>query len=86
MSPTEFEDFVADLFGRMGFLVKVTPRTRDGGKDIILTQSSPFPMTIIVEWHGFRHTAYGFLHILLAFVDTVCQAFHKVRHPALIVC
>ena len=30
-------------------MVKVTPRTRDGGKDIILTQSSPFPMTIIVE-------------------------------------
>lgn len=49
MNPTEFEDFVADLFGRMGFLVKVTPRTRDGGKDIILTQSSPFPMTVIVE-------------------------------------
>lgn len=36
--------------------------------------------------HGFRHTTYRFFHILLAFVDAVCQSFHKVRHPALVVC
>ena len=38
------------------------------------------------QLHGFRHTAHSFLHILLALVDAVCQPFHKVRHPTLVVC
>jgi len=38
------------------------------------------------QLHGFRHTADGFFHILLALVDAVCQAFHKVWHPTLVVC
>ena len=37
------------------------------------------------QLHGFRHTAYGFFHILFALVDAVCQSFHKVRHPVLVV-
>ena len=38
------------------------------------------------QLHGFRHTAYGFLHILFALVDATCQPFHKVRHPTFVVC
>lgn len=49
MSSREFELFVADIFEKMGYKVKVTKATRDGGHDIIATHSSPIPYTLIVE-------------------------------------
>ena len=49
MSPREFELFVGDLFQRMGYSVKITQRTRDGGRDIIATKAEPIPFTLIVE-------------------------------------
>lgn len=49
MSPREFELFVGDLFQRMGYSVKVTQSTRDGGCDIIATKAEPIPFTLIVE-------------------------------------
>ena len=49
MSDRDFEFFVADIFKKLGFTVKITPATRDGGKDIIATKSMPIPYTLIVE-------------------------------------
>lgn len=49
MSHREFEFFVADIFEKLGFTVKITKTTRDGGKDIIATKSDPIPYTLIVE-------------------------------------
>ncbi len=49
MTPREFEFFVAEIFERLGFTVKITKETRDGGKDIIATKSEPIPFTLIVE-------------------------------------
>lgn len=49
MSPREFEEFVGDLFEKMGYKVKLTQKTRDGGRDIIVTKADPFPFTLIVE-------------------------------------
>ena len=49
MSHREFEFFVADIFENLGFSVKITKATRDGGKDIIATKSDPIPYTLIVE-------------------------------------
>ena len=50
LSPSEFEDLVAEVFRRKGFEVVVTPRTRDGGKDIIATYNmSGIPCMIIIE-------------------------------------
>ena len=49
MSPREFEFFVADIFEKLGFSVKITQATRDGGRDIVATKSSPIPYTLIVE-------------------------------------
>ena len=49
MSHREFEFFVADIFEKLGFTVKITKATRDGGKDIIATKSAPIPYTLIVE-------------------------------------
>ena len=36
MSPQDFEDLVASLFKKMGFEVKQTPYSNDGGKDAVL--------------------------------------------------
>lgn len=49
MSPREFELFVADIFEQLGFSVKITQATRDGGKDIIATKADPIPYTLIIE-------------------------------------
>lgn len=49
MSPRDFEYFVAGIFENLGFSVKITQATRDGGQDIIATKSNPIPYTLIVE-------------------------------------
>lgn len=49
MTPRDFEFFVAEIFERLGFSVKITQATRDGGKDIIATKAEPIPYTLIVE-------------------------------------
>ena len=49
MSHREFEFFVADIFEKLGFIVKITKAIRDGGRDIIATKSAPIPYTLIVE-------------------------------------
>lgn len=49
MSHRDFEFFVADIFEKLGFSIKITPATRDGGKDIVATKSTPMPYTLIVE-------------------------------------
>lgn len=49
MSPREFEFFVSEIFENLGFDVKTTQATRDGGRDIIATKSDPIPYTLIVE-------------------------------------
>jgi hypothetical protein len=54
MSHREFEFFVADIFEKLGFTVKITKATRDGGKDIIATKSDPIPYTLIVECKHWR--------------------------------
>lgn len=49
MSSRDFELFVAEIFEKRGFSVKITPKTRDGGKDIIATKADPIPYTLIIE-------------------------------------
>lgn len=36
MNGNQFEDFISFIFNELGYRVKQTPKTRDGGKDIIL--------------------------------------------------
>ena len=40
LSPREFEEMVCDLLDAQGYTVELTPQTRDGGKDIIVTQKT----------------------------------------------
>ena len=39
MHPFKFEDYVAKLYKNMGYSVKQTKRTGDGGKDIVATKN-----------------------------------------------
>ena len=39
MHPFKFEDYVAKLYTNMGYSVKQTKRTGDGGKDIVATKN-----------------------------------------------
>ncbi len=49
MTSRDFEYFVANIFENLGFSVKITKATRDGGQDIIATKEDPIPYTLIVE-------------------------------------
>lgn len=40
VSPQQFEKMVADLFTRMGYFVKLTPLTKDGGVDVYAKRSN----------------------------------------------
>ena len=40
LSPREFEEMICDLLDAQGYKVELTKQTRDGGKDIIVTQKS----------------------------------------------
>lgn len=40
ISPSEFETLILELYTQLGFIVKHTPLTCDGGKDIILTEKN----------------------------------------------
>lgn len=49
LSARDFEFFVGDIFKDLGFDIRVTKPTRDGGCDIIATKAEPIPFTLIVE-------------------------------------
>lgn len=40
LNPRDFEKLMADIYCKLGYDVKLTQATRDGGKDIILTEHS----------------------------------------------
>lgn len=42
MDPRKFEELVAALLRNQGFNLRLTPRTRDGGKDIVATKRDVF--------------------------------------------
>lgn len=42
LDPRKFEEIVAEIWHRRGFTVKLTPRTRDGGKDIYAVENSRY--------------------------------------------
>jgi restriction endonuclease Mrr len=42
LDPRRFEDLVAEIWHRRGYTVKLTPETRDGGKDIYAVHHSTY--------------------------------------------
>jgi HJR/Mrr/RecB family endonuclease len=45
----KFEEVVAEIFSGFGYLVELTQRTRDGGKDIIAIKNSVTPVKYLIE-------------------------------------
>lgn len=41
LSPRRFEELVADILKDMGYQIELTPRTRDGGRDILAVLKTP---------------------------------------------
>ena len=57
MAPRDFENFIAKLFINEGYEVTVTKETRDGGKDLIVTQYiMGKPSVIYVECKRYQST------------------------------
>lgn len=48
IDPRKFEEIVAEIFHKKGFSVTLTPRTRDGGKDIYAVQHGMFGQQLLV--------------------------------------
>ncbi|MEQ7050725.1 restriction endonuclease [Paenibacillaceae sp. P-4] len=48
IDPRKFEEIVAEIFHKKGFSVTLTPRTRDGGKDIYAIQNGIFGRQLFV--------------------------------------
>ena len=50
LSPRNFEKLVAELLSRQGYEIQLTPKTRDGGRDVIARMESAFgPHLYLVE-------------------------------------
>lgn len=49
LSPYNFERVIARMFEKKGFTVKITPQTRDGGKDIFAAKNDLFSFLFYVE-------------------------------------
>ena len=49
LSPYDFERVVARMFEKKGFTVKITPQTRDGGKDIFIAKNDLCSFLFYVE-------------------------------------
>lgn len=49
LSPYNFERVIARMFEKKGFTVKITPQTRDGGKDIFIAKSDLCSFLFYVE-------------------------------------
>jgi len=49
LTPRQFEEVIAEMLFGFGFLVEVTQRTRDGGRDIIAVYNEPIGIKLLVE-------------------------------------
>lgn len=49
LSPYDFERVIARMFEKKGFTVKITPQTRDGGKDIFIAKNDLCSFLFYVE-------------------------------------
>lgn len=49
LTSQQFEELVAEMLEKMGYSTKITPATRDGGKDIIIARQDAFSYLFYVE-------------------------------------
>ena len=73
MTHIEFEEFVERIFENLGYSVRVTKPTRDGGYDIIATKSEPIIMALLIEckhWREDRKVGIDVLRKIHSVMDT----------------
>jgi restriction endonuclease Mrr len=49
LDPRQFEELVAEIWKRFGYVVELTSRTRDGGRDIIAIKQSEASLRFLIE-------------------------------------
>jgi len=49
LSPRQFEELVADIWKRFGYVTELTRRTRDGGRDVIAIKEAEANLRILIE-------------------------------------
>jgi restriction endonuclease Mrr len=47
--PREFEEFIAEIWEKLGYKVELTTQTRDGGRDIVAVRSLEVATRILIE-------------------------------------
>lgn len=67
LTPYNFELVIAKIFEKRGFSVKITPQTRDGGKDIFVAKNDLFSFLFYVECKKYspdHHVGIDIIHRL----------------------
>jgi HJR/Mrr/RecB family endonuclease len=91
MSGTQFEYFIAHFFRYQGFYVQNTPKTRDKGGDLLISNQYGVTVVQIKRWKhivGFEaiqevHTARDLYHAQYALVITNSVFSHEARNAAI---
>lgn len=81
ISPRKFEEIVADIYRNLGFNVRLTKQSRDGGFDVVLTENSSGDQ-IIVECKRYskqRNISVGIVRQVLG-----VQVLHRVQRAKIV--
>lgn len=74
LTARQFEEFIADLWKRMGWVVELTKKTRDGGADIIAVRDDTgTPLKVLIEAKRYspdRPVSVGIVRQLFAVKET----------------
>lgn len=86
ITPREFEEFIADLLNELGFKdVVLTPRSRDGGKDIIASHSiQGIPLTFYFECKKYAESNKTQIETMRTLLGTVAHDSQKVNKGVLV--
>ena len=86
LSPRQFEEFIAETLVRLGFNdVVLTPRSRDGGKDVIASQEiSNIPITFYFECKKYAEDNKIQLETLRSLLGTLAHEAQNVNKGVLV--
>lgn len=55
LNPRQFEELVAEIWKRFGYVVELTSKTRDGGRDIIAIKEAEANFRVLIECKRYEH-------------------------------
>lgn len=74
MGDRKFEEFVAELLSRDGFEVRLTPKTRDGGYDVLaMRRLQAFELLFLVECKRYKSSRKVGVEIVRSLYGVVCE-------------